>query len=269
MMGIIRVGGKYFDEIEGAVVMMEPQMEQLISQRHSRFRWEAFLPRRKAWLQTLILLPFGLPVANFLASSLRFAINAIVEDRQYLIGIISIAVNLLLPSLVFAFVFHWGWFVWRQTEPTWYPQIKALRAGGYATLTIAVSFGIVGLFTQTLGICENSAWGAVGQTLLCNLDGYGFESKSWFGAWFIIAAYCYRALDSIESSQRSGSASRFIRTAAPHEQLQSYGFPEDPMMDSLERADFASAGTIHRDSPTHEDLSVNSIETRAELGSDI
>jgi hypothetical protein len=179
--------------------MTQPYIEQLANQSKRRFDWAAILPKRKAWLQTLILLPFGLPVANFLGASWNFSVNSIVEERQYLIGVLSMAINLFLPSLFFAFLLHWGWFVWKQASSTWYPNRQALWAGAYATLTIALSFGIVGLFSQNLGVCGDRGWGAVSETLLCNLDNYGFESKSWFGAWFIIAAYCYRVQDRFNS----------------------------------------------------------------------
>jgi hypothetical protein len=191
--------GKCLDTIEGAVVMTRSGVEELVTGRNRRFRWEAFLPKRKAWIQTLILLPFGLPVGNFLGASWHFSVNAIVEDRQYLIGVLSMTVNLLLPSIFFGCLLHWVWFLWKQETPTWYPKAPALWAGICATLTIAASFAIVGLFTHSLGVCGNPAWGSIGQTLLCNLDGYGFESKSWFGAWFIVAAYCYQTQSSIGS----------------------------------------------------------------------
>jgi hypothetical protein len=203
--------------VEGTVVMTRSAVEEFGTGRNRRFRWEAFLPKRKAWIQTLILLPFGLPVGNFLGASWHFSANSIVVEHQYFIGMFSIAFSLLLPSLVFAFLFHWGWFIWKQELSTWYPKTQALWAGAYATLTIAVSFGTVELFTHSLGICGNSAWGDVGETLLCNLDGYGFESKSWFGAWFIIAAYCYQAQGPIASLyhrifQRHNSSARLDRT---------------------------------------------------------
>ncbi len=173
------------------------QSRRYANGRNRRFRLETFLPKRKAWIQTLILLPFGLPVANFLGASWHFSLNSIVEEHQYLIGTLSMAINLLLPTVFFAFLFHWSWFIWHQAESEWYPQLPALQAGAYATTTIAISFGLVALFTQSLGICGNPTWGAIGTNLLCNLDGYGFEAKSWFGGWFIIAAYCYQAQNSI------------------------------------------------------------------------
>lgn len=201
---------KYLDSIEGAVVMTQ-NVEELAIVQNRRFNW-VFLPKRKAWIQTLILLPFGLPVGNFLASSWHFSINSIVERHQYLIGVLSMVVNLLLPSLFFAFLFHWGWFIWHQTSSTWYPKAPALWAGAYATVTIAVSFALVGLFTHSWGICGNPAWGDVGETLLCNLDGYAFESKSWFGAWFIIAAYCYQLQSSmLQSGFANKARSQFGR----------------------------------------------------------
>jgi hypothetical protein len=197
------VDGKYFETIEGAAVMTQQYVERFINQRNRRFRWEAFLPKRKAWIQTLILLPFGLPVGNFLGASWNFLVNSIFEQHQYLIGLLSMAINLSLPSLFFACLFHWGWFIWKQEPSTWYPKSQALWAGAYATLTIGLSFGIVELLTHNLGICGNPAWGSISETLLCNLDGYGFESKSWFGAWFIIAAYCYQSQASINSLYQS------------------------------------------------------------------
>jgi hypothetical protein len=193
--------GKCLETIEGAVVMTRLGAEEFVRIPSRRFRWEAFLPKRKAWMQTLILLPFGLPVANFLGASWHFSVKAILEERQYLLGVLSMAINLLLPSLFFACLFQWIWLLLGKHESsTWYPKARALSAGAYATLTIAFSFGMVGLFTHSLGICGNSAWGNVAETLLCNLDGYAFESKSWFGAWFVIAAYCYQAQSSIHHS---------------------------------------------------------------------
>jgi hypothetical protein len=199
-------------------------VEEFVAGRNRKFHWESFLPNRKAWIQTLILLPFGLPMGNFLGASWQFSVNSIVEERQYLIGALSMAVNLLLPSLFFAVLYHWGWFIWHQEgAKTWYPKAPALGAGAYGTLTIAVSFGIVGLCSHSLGVCGNPGWGEIAANLLCNLDGYGFESKSWFGAWFIIAAYCYQARSSIDllwhriSHRRSYSRTEF--GAAPIETI--------------------------------------------------
>jgi hypothetical protein len=172
---------------------MTQNMGEFADGRKQRFDWVTILPKRKAWIQTLILLPFGLPVASFLGASWSFSVNAIVEGQQYPLALLSMVFNLLLPSLFFAFLFHWGWFIWKQPAATWYPNRPALWAGAYATLTIAVSFTLVGLFNQTVGVCGDSGWGDIGENLFCNLNGYGFESKSWFGVWFIIAAYCYQA----------------------------------------------------------------------------
>jgi hypothetical protein len=237
--------------------MTQPDVEEFVKRRNRRFRWEACLPKRKAWIQTLILLPFGLPVGNFLGASWHFSVNSIIEERQYLIGVLSMAINLLLPSLFFAFLFHWGWFIWQQKSaesPTWYPQGKALLAGAYATLTIAISFGIVGLFTHTLGVCGNPAWGSVGETLLCNLDGYAFESKSWFGAWFIIAAYCYQAKGSIKSIwQRLFQRRNYDR---------GFSFVETT---PGEMGDFSSVATAHGDLSSHDDFSaIDTIATPSE-----
>jgi hypothetical protein len=240
-MGNSKMDGKCLEPIEGAVVMTRSNVEGFVSGRNRRFRPEACLPKRTAWIQTLILLPFGLSVANFLGASWHFSVNAIIEDRQYLIGILSMAINLLLPSLFFACLFHWGWFIWKQASVTWYPQAQALWAGVYATLTIAASFGLVGLFTHTLGICGNSAWGDIGQSLFCNLDGYGFESKSWFGAWFIIAAYCYQAQGSIESLYQRIFQRRNYTARA-------------------NRTDLAVVTTVNGDLAVHDDFRTNPIE---------
>jgi hypothetical protein len=153
-------------------------------------------------------------------------------------------INILLPSLFFAFVFHWCLSIWKQPSATWYPQVQGLWAGFYATLTISASFGMVGLFTHSLGVCGNPGWGEIGQNLLCNLDGYGFESKSWFGAWFIIAAYCYQTKGSIESlavrifqhRDRSSSQFSFIETQV------------------TDRSDFSSIATINGDMSAHDDF---------------
>jgi hypothetical protein len=204
--------------------------------RRSRFRWEAFLPKRKAWIQTLILLPFGLHVANFLGASWHFSANAIAAEQQYLLGVLSIVVSLLLPSLFFACLFHWcSWALGKQESSTWYPKTSALSAGAYATLTIAIAFGMMGLLTHSFGICGNPAAGDIAQTLLCNLDGYGLESKSWFGAWFIIAAYCYQAQSSIEYrlAHRLQSRTYPPRFALPAQQP--------------ERQDFAAVVTVDDD----------------------
>jgi hypothetical protein len=194
--------GKCLEPIKGAVVMTRSNVEELIVRPNRRFHWESFLPKRKAWIQTLILLPFSLPVANFLGASWNFSVNSIAEDHQYLIGTLSMVVNLILPSLFFACLFHWGWFIWKQESAVWYPRLPALRAGAAATIVIAISFGIIELLNDSLGVCSNPGWGSIGQTLLCNLDGYGFESKSWFGVWFIIAAYCYQAQETLKSLHR-------------------------------------------------------------------
>ena len=229
--------------------MIQPHVEELVTQRNRRFRWEAFLPKRKAWIQTLILLPFGLAVGNFLANSWYFSINAIVEERQYLLGLLSMVFNLLLPSIFFAFVFHWGWFVWRQPA-AWYPHRQSLWAGCYATLTIAASFGMVGLFTHSLGVCTQPGWGEIGQTLLCNLDGYGYESKSWFGAWFIIAAYCYQAKESIESACQ--------RLLQPRHYPDRFPFNENS---APVQADFGAVATAHGDLAPHDDFSSQAIDS--------
>ena len=208
--GNYKIKGKYLDSIEGAVIMIDQNIQELAI-RHRGFRLETFLPKRKAWIQTLILLPFGLPVGNFLSASWHFSVNSIVQEHQYLIGILSMAINLLLPSLFFAFLFHWSWFIWHQSAAIWYPNVQALWAGAYATMTIAISFGSIALFTHSLGICGNPAWGSIGETLLCNLDGYGFETKSWFGGWFIIAAYCYQAQDALSRALHSSRQNRLSR----------------------------------------------------------
>ena len=231
--------------------MTQPDVKESMSRRNRRFRWETFLPKRKAWIQTLILLPFGGSVANFLVTSWHFSVNSIVEESQYSIGIVSMAINLLLPSLFFGFLCHWIWFVRKQASPTWYPQAKGLGAGCYATLTIAVSFGIVELCAQSLGICGNPESDSVSQTLLCNLDGYGFESKSWFGAWFIIAAYCYQALDSILAWRNSSSS-----LLSCQDDLPQFSFNEAPSMND---ANSTSMSISMDDLALHEDLRSHSI----------
>jgi hypothetical protein len=181
---------------------MTQQIEEFANQRKQRFDWAACLPKRKAWMQTLVLLPFGLPAANFLGASWNFAANSIVEEQQYLIGVLSMGFNLVFASLFFAFLFHFGWFLWKQESFTIYPQGQAFWAGAYATLTISVSFALVELFNQNLGVCGARGWSDISQNLFCNLNGYGFESKSWFGVWFIIAAYCYQAQSLIKPIYR-------------------------------------------------------------------
>jgi hypothetical protein len=194
------MNGKYLEPIEDAVVMSEQNLGSFVTNRHRRFNWTAFLPKRRAWIQTLILFPFGLPVGNFLGGSWNLSVNLMMEEHQYLTSILLMGFNLLLPSLFFAFIFHWGWFAWKSEGQAWYPKTEGLRAGLFATLTLVVSFGVVRIFTQNLGVCGTPGWGEIGQNLLCNLDNYGFESKSWFGAWFIIAAYCYQAQGKIYTS---------------------------------------------------------------------
>ena len=179
--------------------MLHSHANEVVVRRNWQLRWETFLPNRKAWMQTLILLPFGLSVANFLGASWQFSIAAIFDRHQFLLGLLSMPFNFLLPSLFFAVLFHWCWFAWRVPGARWYPQNPALLAGGYATLTISVSFGLVWLFTSSLGVCGDDGWSEIGQSLLCNLDGYEFESKSWFGMWFIIAAYCYQLRDTLDA----------------------------------------------------------------------
>jgi hypothetical protein len=178
---------------------MTQNIEGFVSQRKLRFAWAAILPKRKAWLQTLILLPFGLPIANFLGASWNSSVSSIVETQQYHLAILTMAFNLCLPSLFMAFLFHWGWYIWKQSPSSWIPNGQALWAGIYATLTIAGSFAIVEIFNKNMGVCGNGGWGSIGDNLFCNLNGYGFESKSWFGVWFIIAAYFYQSQSSLKS----------------------------------------------------------------------
>jgi hypothetical protein len=172
--------------------MTQQQLDDLVAGRNRRFHWETILPRRKDLIQTLILLPFGLPIASFLGSNWNFAISLIAKEQQYPIAIMAIVMSLLLPSLFLGCLFHWGSMLRQPSEGAWYPDLSSLLKGFYATLTIGFSCGLVDLFAQSLGVCNNSAWNSIAQTLLCNLDDYGFESKSWIGVWLIVVAYCYR-----------------------------------------------------------------------------
>ena len=178
---------------------MTQNIGEFANRRKRRFDWAAILPKRTAWFQSLVLLPFGLPVASFLGTSWNFSVNSIVEGQQYPVAICSMVFNLGLASLFMSFVFHWGWFIWRQSAPTWYPNRSSLWAGAYGIITIATSFAIVELFNRNIGVCGNGSWGDIGANLFCNLNGYGFESKSWFGVWFIIAAYCYQSQTALKS----------------------------------------------------------------------
>jgi hypothetical protein len=174
--------------------MTEINAETVIGPHQRRFSWVRILPQRRAWIQTLILLPFGLPMGNFLGSSFHLAVNAIVQENNYLLAIITLLFSCLIPVVFFAFCWHWLSLIWKQQSPTWYPQSSGLWAGIYATIVLASSFGIVSVVTNTFNICDTHSLGSIGHTLLCNLDrNYGFEPKSWFGAWFIIAAYLYQA----------------------------------------------------------------------------
>jgi hypothetical protein len=172
--------------------MTQQQLEEIVVGRNRRFHWETILPRRKDLIQTLILLPFGLPIANFLGSNWNFAISLIGKEQQYPIAIMAIVMSLLLPSLFLACLFHWGSMLRQASEGSWYPDLRSMLKGLYATATIGFSCGLVNLFAQSLGVCNNSAWNSIAQTVLCNLDDYGFESKSWIGVWLIVVAYCYR-----------------------------------------------------------------------------
>jgi hypothetical protein len=174
--------------------MIERHSETILVSHQRRFRWETLLPKRQAWIKSLVLLPLGLPIANFLGSSFNLARDLFAHENNYLLGIIVILFSLLIPPIFFAFCFHWCWLMWRQQSPTWYPRSSGLWAGIYATIAIALSFGIVSVVTNTFNICDTHSLGTIGQTLLCNLDrNYGFEPKSWFGVWFILAAYIYQA----------------------------------------------------------------------------
>ena len=149
-----------FEPIEDAVIMTEQGLGRFVTesraerlrQLNRRFNWVTFLPNRKAWLQTLVLFPFGLPVANFLGAGWNLSVNLMVEEHQYIIGVLSIAFNLFLSILFFACLFQWFWFAWTKERQTWYPKSEGFWAGCYATLTIAISFGMVRLFTQNLEI---------------------------------------------------------------------------------------------------------------------
>jgi hypothetical protein len=178
--------------------MTQPQLNGLATERNRRFHWETILPRRKDLIQTLILFPFGLPVAHFLGTNWNFAIALIAKGHQSAIGIIAIAVSPLLPSLFFACLFHWGTLVRAQRWGTWYPNSRDLLKGFYATMTSVISCGLVDLVAQSLGVCNNPAWNPIAQSVLCNLDDYGFESKSWIGVWLIVAAYCYRLQEGLD-----------------------------------------------------------------------
>jgi hypothetical protein len=172
--------------------MTQQQIEGLVVVRSRRFHWETILPRRKDLIQTLILLPFGLPIANFLVTNWNFAIAIVAKEQQYPIAMMAIVISLFLPSLFLAFLFHWGAILRQQSLEAWYPNLRSLLKGLYATLTIGFSCGLVDLVAQNLRVCNNPAWSPIAQTVLCNLDDYGFESKSWIGVWLIVATYCYR-----------------------------------------------------------------------------
>jgi hypothetical protein len=178
--------------------MTQQQLEGLVVVRNRRFHWETILPRRKDLIQTLILLPFGLPIANFLGINCNFAISIIAKEQQYPIAMMAIAMGLFLPSLFLAFLFHWSAILRQQSLEAWYPNLTTLLKGLYATVTIGFSCGLVNLFAQSLGVCNNPAWSPIAQTVLCNLDDYGFESKSWIGVWLIVVAYCYRIQGSLD-----------------------------------------------------------------------
>jgi hypothetical protein len=174
--------------------MTETHSETVGSTHQRRFNWFAFLPKRRAWIQTLVLLPFALPIANFLGSSYNIAVNLITQENNYILGVLTMLFSLIIPFVFFSFCLHWIWFLWKQESPSWYPRSQGLWAGLYATIVIALSFGIVAVVDNTFNICDTHSLGNIGHTLLCNLDrNYGFEPKSWFGVWFIIAAYIYQA----------------------------------------------------------------------------
>jgi hypothetical protein len=177
--------------------MTQQQLEEVVVGRNRRFHWETILPRRKDLIQTLVLLPFGLPIADFLGNNWNFAMASIAKDRQYPIAIMAIVMSLFLPSLFLACLFHWGTLLRQQSAEAWYPNFRDLLKGFYATVTAGFSCGIVNLLAQSMGVCNNPAWSSISQTVLCNLDDYGFESKSWIGVWLIVAAYCYRMQGSL------------------------------------------------------------------------
>jgi hypothetical protein len=180
--------------------MIEPQLQQVAFGTSRKFQWEYLLPRRWALLKTLLLMPFALPLANFLGSSFNFSRDTIVGEGQYLIGIGSMCLSAIITVVFIAVCTHWCRYIWKQNDRTWYPQSKALWMGLYTTLTIAISFGIVTALSNHFNVCEGGSLGDIGRSLMCNLDkNYGFEPKSWFGLWFIIAAYLYQ----IESSLKS------------------------------------------------------------------
>ena len=183
--------------------MTQQQLEgDVVVGQNRRFHWETILPRRKDLIQTLILLPFGLPIASFLGTNWNFALAQIAKEQQYPIAIMAIAVSLFLPSLFLACLFHWGTMLRQQSLAAWYPNRRSLLKGFYATLTIGFSCGLVNLFAQSLGVCHNSGESSIAQIVLCNLDDYGFESKSWIGVWLIVAAYCYKLQGALHRFQQ-------------------------------------------------------------------
>jgi hypothetical protein len=86
--------------------------------------------------------------------------------------------------------------------------------------------------------------------LLCNLNNYGFESKPWFGAWFIIAAYCYQAQASINSLCQQifdGRRKSFLYDPADHPDFTSVN----------------SIATIQGDVALNDDLRITPISSAA------
>jgi hypothetical protein len=181
--------------------MIEPHLQQVAFGTSRKFQWEYLLPRRRAWIKTLVLMPFVLPLANFLGSSFNFSRETIASEGQYVLGIGSLLLSGTIVTIAIALCTHWCWYIWKQNNRTWYPRSKALWTGFYTMLTIAISFGIVTSLSNSLGVCENENSAGIVRSLMCNLDkNYGFESKSMFGLWFIIAAYLYQLEAGIRST---------------------------------------------------------------------
>jgi hypothetical protein len=183
----------YLKQREGRHGTIASPMKNVEPKTTRHIDWLHLLPRRQAWLKTLLVLPFGLSLANFLGSSYNFASTAIATERQYPIAIAVMFFSVAMTILLLSLCAHWGYYIWKQEQRTWYPHHRGWWFGCYTTLTIALSFGIVSLTATHFNLCDEGSWLGFGQSLVCNLDkNYGFEPKSWFGIWFIIAAYCYQ-----------------------------------------------------------------------------
>ncbi|MDY6785273.1 MAG: hypothetical protein SW833_22450 [Cyanobacteriota bacterium] len=193
----------------------------------SNFSWPWWFPYPSSWLRTFILVPIAFPLnALIIVGTVGIIISA--SQRRFIIFIIATVFTIILPTLIFSFIYHIGWYKWqRQASPKtragWFPKGNSLWQGLAATLVMMFSFTT--LFTLFLSLillgCKLSSVPDTGQDVaecasrslgriagaiarqtssVWDLEGEGvfvqqreqIDARPWFFLWVIIAAYFYQ-----------------------------------------------------------------------------